>query len=98
MPLIKAFAQASTSPLSLTLLLASRCLAAVESGRSLTEALAKVPSANRSAVQAVSMYAMRHWGRARAWRAMTLKKPTGQPWVDSLIALSLLLLDVAVAP
>ena len=98
MPLIKAFAQASTSPLSLTLLLASRCLAAVEGGRSLTEALGKVPSANRSAVQAVTLYAMRHWGRARAWRAMTLKKPTGQPWVDSLIALSLLLLDVAVAP
>lgn len=98
MPSSKPFAYPSTSPLSVTLLLASRCLAAVESGRSLTEALGKVPSANRSAVQAVTLYAMRHWGRARAWRSLTLKKPTGQPWVDSLVALSLLLLDVAIAP
>jgi len=98
MPPSKAFANPSISPLSLTLLLASRCLAAVEGGRSLTEALGKVPGAHRSAVQAVSLYAMRHWGRARAWRTLALKKPTGQAWFDSLVALSLLLLDVAIDP
>ncbi len=94
----KAFAHTPAVPLSSTLLLASRCLASVEQGHSLSEALGKVPSAERPAVQAVALYATRHWGKARAWRAMVLKKPTGQPWVDSLIALALLLLDVAITP
>ena len=94
----KAFAHTPAVPLSSTLLLASRCLASVEQGHSLSEALSKVPSTQRPAVQAVTLYAMRHWGKARAWRAMVLKKPTGQPWVDSLIALALLLLDVATTP
>lgn len=98
MPSSKAFAHTPATPLSSTLLLASRCLAAVEGGHSLSEALAKVPSTQRPAVQAVALYAMRHWGKARAWRVFALKKPTGQPWVDSLIALSLLLLDVATTP
>lgn len=94
----KALAHTPATPLSSTLLLASRCLAAVEGGHSLSEALTKVPSTQRPAVQAVSLYAMRHWGLARAWRTLALKKPTGQPWVDSLIALSLLLLDAAMSP
>lgn len=94
----KAFAHTPATPLSSTLLLASRCLATVEQGHSMSEALSKVPSIQRPAVQAVALYAMRHWGRARAWRALVLKKPTGQPWVDSLIALALLLLDVATTP
>jgi len=84
-----------TDPLSLTLLAAARCLADVESGRSLTDAVAQTPAANRSAVQAVTYYAMRHWGLAQAWRAFALKKAPSDPVLNSLAALGLLLMDIA---
>lgn len=84
-----------THPLSETLLVAARCLAEVEAGRSLTQALGRVAPEARNAVQAVAFYAMRHWGLASAWRAMTLKRPAQDPTVASLVALCLLLMDVA---
>jgi 16S rRNA (cytosine967-C5)-methyltransferase len=84
-----------SDPLSLTLLAAARCLADVESGRSLTDAVAQTPAANRSAVQAVTYYAMRHWGLAQAWRAFALKKAPSDPMLNSLAALGLLLMDIA---
>jgi 16S rRNA (cytosine967-C5)-methyltransferase len=88
---------ASVVPLSQTLMMAARCLADVESGRALTEALSERASTNRSAVQAISTYAMRHWGLATAWRKHVLRKPPADAPLNSLVALSLLLLDAAMA-
>jgi len=84
-----------TDPLSLTLLAAAKCLADVESGRSLTDAVAQTPAANRSAVQAITYYAMRHWGLAQAWRLLALKRAPADPVLNSLAALGLLLMDIA---
>jgi 16S rRNA (cytosine967-C5)-methyltransferase len=81
--------------LSETLMHSSHCLAEVQSGHSLTEALAKVPKHLRSSVHAVSWYAMRHWGLARAWRALAVSKTPAKPWLNCHIGLSVLLLDAA---
>lgn len=81
--------------LSETLMASSRCLAQVQTGHSMTEALAQAPRHLRSSVHAVSWYAMRHWGLACAWRELTVKRPPSKPWLNSHIALSLLLLDAA---
>ena len=82
-------------PLSELLIACSQCLADIEHGRSLTEALAKVPDDKRPATQAVSTYALRHWGLAKAWRSQALKTRPKDRWLHSHIALSLLLLDAA---
>lgn len=81
--------------LSETLMASSRCLAQVQSGRSLTEALGQVPRHLRSGVHAVSWYAMRHWGLACAWRALAVPRAPAKPWLNCHIGLTLLLLDAA---
>lgn len=86
---------ASTVALSEILLASSRCLAAVQTGHSLTEALAKLPAHLRPAVQSVAWYAMRHWGLAQAWRDFALTRKPAKPWLNCHVALSLLLLDAA---
>lgn len=73
----------------------SLCLADVQTGRSLTEALTRLPAHLRPAVQAVSGYAMRHWGLAQAWRDFALAKKPAKPWLNCHVALTLLLLDAA---
>jgi 16S rRNA (cytosine967-C5)-methyltransferase len=86
----------SPSPaLSEILHLSSHCLAGVQSGRSLTESLAKLPAHMRPAVQAVTWYAMRHWGLAQAWRDFALTRKPAKPWLNCHVALTLLLLDAA---
>ncbi|MCD8504004.1 MAG: 16S rRNA (cytosine(967)-C(5))-methyltransferase RsmB [Burkholderiaceae bacterium] len=86
---------ATTAALSEILLSSSRCLAAVQTGHSLTEALVKLPTHLRPAVQSVAWYAMRHWGLAQAWRDFALSRKPAKPWLNCHIALSLLLLDAA---
>ena len=73
----------------------SRCLAQVQSGRSLTLALAQAPQILRPAVQSVTWYAMRHWGLACAWRAQLLARQPDKPWLAAHLSLTLLLLDAA---
>jgi len=73
----------------------SRCLAQVQSGRSLTLALAQTPQILRPAVQAVTWYAMRHWGLACAWRAKLLAREPDKLWLAAHLSLTLLLLDAA---
>lgn len=87
----------SSSPaLSEILHASSRCLADVQTGHSLTEALLGLPAAARPAVQSVAWYAMRHWGLAQAWRDVALARKPAKPWLNCHIALSLLLLDAAI--
>lgn len=85
----------SSPTLSDILFASSRCLASVQTGHSLTEALAKLPAHLRPAVQAVAWYAMRHWGLAQAWRDMALTRQPAKPWLNCHVALCLLLLDAA---
>lgn len=73
----------------------SACLAQVQGGHSLTQAFEAVPSVLRPGVQAISLYAMRHWGLATAWRDVALRRPAADAWVNCHIALGLLLLDAA---
>ena len=73
----------------------SRCLAGVQTGHSLTESLVQLPAHLRPAVQAVTWYAMRHWGLAQAWRDIALTKKPPKPWLNCHVGLSLLLLDAA---
>lgn len=41
------------------------------------------------------MYAMRHWGLAQAWRSVAMQRRSPSGPLNSLVALSLLLLDIA---
>lgn len=82
-------------PLCEILAASSRCLADVERGRSLTEALGQTNVQARPGVQAVTSYALRHWGLAVAWRAYALMRNPNDRWLRSHIALCLLLLDAA---
>ncbi|AWB34977.1 16S rRNA (cytosine(967)-C(5))-methyltransferase RsmB [Orrella marina] len=81
--------------LNKTLLTTARCLSEVESGRSLSALLSRVHPSERAAVQALSMYAMRHWGLAQAWRSIAMQRRSQSGPLNSLVALSLLLLDIA---
>jgi 16S rRNA (cytosine967-C5)-methyltransferase len=81
--------------LSNTLLAAAYTLADVESGRSLTEALAHIPSDLRPSTQALAFYAMRHWGMARGLCAVLVQRAPPNPIVPALLGLSLVLLDAA---
>lgn len=82
-------------PLCEILAASSRCLAEVEQGRSLTDALDQTSALARPGVQAVASYALRHWGLATAWRGLALKRSPNDRWLSSHIALCLLLLDAA---
>lgn len=91
----KASAESPSAPLAQLLFASAEALAAVQAGRSLTQALGLVNLSLRSGVQALTYYAMRHWGLASALRDWAVKKPLENPITRELIALSLLLLDVS---
>jgi len=81
--------------LSNTLLASAYSLADVESGRSLTEALAHIPGDLRPSTQALAFYAMRHWGLARGLCGLLIQRTPANPIVPALIGLSLVLLEAA---
>lgn len=70
---------------------AADAVQAVRAGRSLTDALAKVPAPARPGAQALSFHAMRWLGAARAVRARLAPK-TPPPVVESLLLTALALL------
>ncbi|WP_374592351.1 16S rRNA (cytosine(967)-C(5))-methyltransferase RsmB [Aquabacterium sp.] len=91
-------ASAASLPLAELLFHAAKAVAAVQAGRSLTDALAACPPKARAGAQALAFHALRRLGAAQAVRGAFVKRaPSG--WVDALllIALSLLPLD-ATAP
>lgn len=85
-----------TPALSHSLLAAASSVAAVESGQSLTEALADVHPDVRPAAQALAFYAMRHWGWAKAVRRTLVEREPASATMYALIGLSLLLLDASI--
>jgi len=85
----------SNAALSEILFQSSRCLAQVQSGHSLTQALAQTPRGLRPATQSVTWYAMRHWGLACAWRQLLVARQPEKTWLRAHLALTLLLLDAA---
>lgn len=85
-----------TPALSHSLLAAASAVAAVESGLSLTEALADVHPDLRPSAQALAFYAMRHWGQAKAMRRTLVEREPPSATMYALIGLSLLLLDVSI--
>jgi 16S rRNA (cytosine967-C5)-methyltransferase len=85
----------ATPALSHSLLAAASSVAAVESGQSLTEALADVHPDLRPAAQALAFYAMRHWGLAKALRRALVEREPPSATMYALIGLSLLLLDAS---
>ena len=85
-----------TPALSHSLLAAASSVAAVESGQSLTEALADVHPEVRPAAQALAFYAMRHWGMAKALRRTLVEREPSSATMYALIGLSLLLLDASI--
>ncbi len=87
----------ASPPLSHSLLAAARALAQVEAGWSLTEALDEVHDDLRPSAQALTFYAMRHWGRAMGLRGQLVQRVPPNETVYALIGLSLCLLDVAMA-
>ena len=80
-------------PISLSDQLAAtaRTLLAVEQGRSLTDALAKVPVRLRPGVQALAFHALRHWGEAGALSALLAERPP-EGAARALLGLALTLL------
>lgn len=86
----------ATPALSHSLLAAASSVAAVESGQSLTEALADVHPDLRPAAQALAFYAMRHWGLAKALRRTLVEREPPSATMYALIGLSLLLLDASI--
>ncbi len=81
--------------LSNSLLAAARAVAAVEGGQSLTEALADTSAELRPSTQALTFYAMRHWGEAIAIRRLLVQREPSSPIIGALVGLALVLLDVA---
>ena len=79
--------------LSEVLLATSQALAEVEAGRSLTDALARMPVELRPAGQSLAFHAMRHWGEAIVLRKMMVSKAPPKPQVNAFLGLSLCLLN-----
>ncbi|TAM86754.1 MAG: 16S rRNA (cytosine(967)-C(5))-methyltransferase RsmB [Candidimonas sp.] len=79
-------------PLSDVLLASARCLRAVSSGRSLSDALPGIQPLLRPAAQAVSFHVMRRLGLAREVRRILVRRA---PAADALLLTSLALLDTA---
>jgi len=86
--------QPARPPLSAVLLAAAGAVRAVMEGRSLTEALAAVPSPLRPATQAVSFHAMRQLGWASAISSGLVQRSPGTQF-DALLNVSLSLLKAA---
>lgn len=84
---------ASPVALSKQLLAAAHNIQDVLSGQSLSDSLARTPVALRAAAQALSFYAMRHLGLARALRESLVSRPPPDPLTDALLLLSLCLMD-----
>jgi len=85
----------SPIPLSEQLAWTARAIAAVEQGRSLTDALDKVPARLRPGAQALAFHALRHWGQAGVLMPMLAERPPeGQARALLGLALTLLLSDV----
>ncbi len=82
--------------LSHSLLAAASAIAGVESGQSLTEALAALPSAVRPSAQALSFFAMRNWGQAMGLRHTLLEREPPNATLNALVGLSLLLLETSI--
>jgi 16S rRNA (cytosine967-C5)-methyltransferase len=78
-------------PLSDQLAWAARCVLAVEQGRSLTDAIARVPAGVRPGVQALAFHALRHWGQAQVLLKRLAERPP-QPQVHALLGIALTLL------
>ena len=78
-------------PLSDQLAATARVLMAVEQGRSLTEALAKVPARLRPGAQALAFHALRHWGEAGALITLLAGRPP-EGVARALLGLALTLL------
>lgn len=79
--------------LSRQLLAAAHNIQDVLSGHSLSDSLANTPVELRAAAQALSFYAMRHLGLARALRESLVSRPPPNALTDALLLLSLSLMD-----
>lgn len=77
--------------LSEQLAAAAQVLHAVQQGRSLTEAMPRVPAALRPGVQALVYHALRRWGEARVWIGLLADRPPPDQ-VAALLGLALILL------
>ena len=82
---------ASSAPLWQLLEQAAQAVQAVRGGTSLTEALARVPAAQRPGVQALSFHGLRWLGSATEVRAQLAPKQPA-PAVDAVLVLALALL------
>lgn len=82
----------SLIPLSEQLAWTARTVLVVEQGRSLTEAIARVPAGLRPGVQALAFHALRHWGWATVVLQALAERPP-QPLLRALLGLALTLLD-----
>lgn len=76
---------------------AARTVQAVMQGRSLTDALPRVPTALRPGVQALVFHALRHWGEARVLLSQLTERPPTPP-VAALLGLALALCRPADRP
>jgi len=85
------------TPLSAQLVWAARTVAAVVQGRSLSDAMPKVPAPLRPGVQALVFHALRHWGWARAVVAR-LAEQEPSPAVQALLGVALTLLPRGESP
>lgn len=79
------------------LLHTARCVAAVASGQSLSDALPAVPDALRPGVQALTFHALRHFGLARAVAARLVQR-SPEPLVHALLCTAIALLSTDDGP
>ena len=84
-------------PLSQQLVWTARTVEAVLAGRSLSEALPRVPAEWRPGVQALVFHGLRHWGEARALVARLTDRPPA-PTVLALLGVALTLCVPSDAP
>lgn len=83
----------SKIPLSELLAESANVLQQVMTGQSLTSLLPMVDERHRGGVQALSFFALRHWGRGLALSEQLLSKKAPNPLFKSLLVLSLVLLS-----
>lgn len=83
----------SKIPLSELLAESAKVLQQVMAGQSLSSLLPMVDDRYRGGVQALSFFALRHWGRGLALSEQLLSKKAPNPLFKSLLVLSLVLLS-----
>lgn len=81
--------------LSDILLACARAVQAVQSGRSLSDALAATPAPLRAATQSISFHVMRRLGLATEIKGVLVKRTPPNALFDALLQVSLALLDTA---